>query len=274
MLFAALIIHQLRHSLKDKYTLLDNLEALCLIFDGIKNILDDIRYFRVDLSNESYIYNKYMWKEEKRSIVFPLFLQEFSSVGILDFQKIITYSKIAYYVLTCAMRDKSVFIAALDEDPSQIYDLRKMSEIEKWHKKCQIFDYVKYETLNNKEIAELLHVDQHTVAAVRNKYKENHFLRYEDLMEKQHGPNPNPFKKITESAFRDLENAMKKPTKEFNLPYPCWSNDAIRLYLKNVHNIDVSKEYLYNFLERIGFTSKAGKRSNPKKDQIVHEHRV
>ena len=261
-----LIIHNYRHTLKDKFSLLNHLDDLDFIVQGIISVFENNNYFKYDRINDIYLYVKYPWQSKKSKNLINIFFDTFSSFKDLEYNQIVLFSLIAFKVVQLAIRDESVFKSDLIESDKVIYDLRKLPALEKWYRKCLILDYIKKSNLNNKEIGKLLHVNEETVASIRKKYEKNHFLTYDDLKEKQHGSKANPFIKITEKVYNKLVKALSKPTSDYDLEEPNWSVQTIHKFLKK-YNIEISISYLYAFLSRMKINSKVGKRYNPKQDK-------
>ena len=101
--------------------------------------------------------------------------------------------------------------------------MRKMKSVCKFYVKCLILDYLldylRNTNYKQKEISKILHVSDKTIRTIKRKLQENHYLKYDDLIEKKHGPSTDDYKKISKPAWMDLENALKFTPRKFNLSY-------------------------------------------------------
>ena len=171
--------------------------------------------------------------------------------------------RIPKFFMTSELRDEQIL--------KETYDCRFMSDIEKWHIRIRIRDLL----LSNytvSAITELLHVAKGTVISVNKMLKMNPNLQLIDLKIKQKGPKADPFLKISDSIYNELVRVLLEelPSK-YCLNFSSWTGEAIQLYLKVVHAIEVKLSYVYYFLARMSITSKFAKRRCPLQDRVKRD---
>ena len=105
------------------------------------------------------------------------------------------------------------------------------------------------------------------VKYVINEYKKKPDVNFSSYKDKKRGPEESYFNKISAEIFLELiTNMVSKVPLEFNLNYASWSGEAIVEYLQERHQLNVTRDYVYYFLNRFEVNSKFGKRINPSKD--------
>ena len=238
------------------------------IYGVIATLLHSNQYFLLDNEKQIFKFNKYFWRQTKTFFYRPVIRTMLMVDYNIGKHRVEYLTTLIIKVLLNSLNNKAFF-----EPDYEIHnrciknDLRQMSAAAKLQFKCLILDYLRYSDLKQCEIAKLLGVDPKTVRTIQKKLVENPNLTYDDLVEKQHGPQKNDFTKISEASWKAFEVACKSLPRDFGLPYAGWGTKAICDYFRKVHGIKVTRAYLRYYLRKRNYTCKVGQRKNPKKDQ-------
>ena len=239
-----------------------------LIYNTVTLLLDNRNYFMKDDECIMFYYNKFAFNFNKQIFYKPMIRQ----ILISNFNvknNIDTYVRSIITVLFCMLGNGDYFKPMLDyeENTEATHDMRKMNAVDKFKVRCLILDYIKSGLFSQYEIARILSVDRKTVRRIQRMLETNHFLTYEDLHDKKHGPAPNPYTKLNQEVCEALKRALNKIPSKFGLTYAGWGTKAIKEYLKKIHNIDVTENYLRYYLRKNNYTYKVGQRKNYKQSE-------
>ena len=91
-------------------------------------------------------------------------------------------------------------------------------------------------------------------------------INYEAVRERPRGPRPVLFTAIPEDIWvQFLDDIANKTPLDFGLSGSTWTCQQIVDYFKKVHDIDVTRKYVYYLLRKFEVTSKFARRLNPKR---------
>lgn len=127
------------------------------------------------------------------------------------------------------------------------------------------------ERRTNAQLAEIAGCGTTLVKKVKRLFKKNPNLNYKDLAEVRRGPLPNFHTKIPFEVYEHLCDALTTVPSTYGLDQSSWTAAAVKDFFE-IFEICVNLDFVYRYLNRMGFTSKVGKRVNPKRNpQAVRE---
>ena len=150
-------------------------------------------------------------------------------------------------------------------------DSSTINLIHRWEKRCELLKIIRENDINGfGKTQRVIAKEAKCRIGLTNKISQLYYfdtrISEDDLWENKRGAKPNPFKKIPENIYQDLYNvcSQKTPVEE-QLQFHSWSAAAIFYYLRK-NGVDVKLSYIYDFCQKLGFTSKFCSRKNPKEN--------
>ena len=143
--------------------------------------------------------------------------------------------------------------------------------INDFQRRCRVLDLIRDDDIvghgySQRTMAKMTNASVGLVNKIMALYRENPNLTYDDLGEKPRGPKPNPYSKITKDEFDELVEVLQtKGPMDVGIESCAWKAADVITYLEQ-KNIHVSLSYFYKFCQKVGLTSKAATRKNPRQD--------
>lgn len=158
-----------------------------------------------------------------------------------------------------------------DQNKKQIPTKSEMRKVRDYQRRCLILDKIIENEKNGSKhsqryIAKICDASVGLVNKIANAYRARPNLSYADLGEKPRGPKPNPYSKIPKEIFDELVQVLQTfGPYDVGIQAYSWRASKILDYLEG-KGIHVSLAYFYKFCQKMGLTSKAATRKNPKQD--------
>lgn len=247
-----------------------------VIVTVIASILSSSILFKI--VDSKYYYEFAIWERKYKGRTKDIIMTYFESKTMnntLMYLDTIQYVNVIYKTIKDLMDHDNVKneffqgVDILEQSENKIkIDFRKLSSKEKNVLRLEILMFFKRNrNLTMQEIADFFKVEVRNVSFIINGYLKNPSVDFRTYEDKKRGPEQKFFNRIPAKVFAELlETIVYKLPKDFDIDFSSWTGYAIVQYLKLVHNIDVTRKYVYYILNKFEINSKFGKRSNPKRD--------
>ena len=247
----------------------DTLKKECVtIVNFIISILNSSSLFKIKESK--FYYEHAVWSVKLNRSVKDIIRKYFESnsfhENIVDYDKT-KCSNIIYKIIKEVLdyyKDNTKYFKGVDNvcniEPKQRIDFRALSSQEKNTLRLEILNYYKShlkETMQ--EIADVFNVEVRNVSFVINEYLNEPSVNFSTYEDKKRGPAETPFNVIPAEVFIELIEVLhNKVPADFNLDHASWSGYAVVDYLQKVHNLNVTRHYIYYILKKFKISSKFG----------------